>query len=63
MNSYIFINLKTLGNLFNKYKLTKRGKEEIIKAVQNGSKTSFGLNKQIRKLDFKEIIKNKNKHL
>ena len=63
MNSYIFINLKTLGNLFNKYKLTKRGKEEIIKAVQNGSKTCFGLNKQIRKLDFKEIIQNKNKHL
>ncbi len=61
MNSYISTNSKKFGKLLTKYKLTKRGKEEIIKAVQKGSKTCFGLNKLIKKIEFKEIIKNKNK--
>ena len=61
MKSYSSINSKTLEKLLKRYKLTARGKQEIIKAAQKRSKTFSGLNKLARKIEFKESITNKSK--
>ena len=60
MNSSISIKSKILGKLFKRYKLTKRGKQEIIKTAKIRSNTWSGLNKLARKIEFKESIANKN---
>ena len=61
MKSYSSINSKNLGKLLKRYKLTIRGKEEILKAVKIRSITWSGLNRLARKIVFKESITNKNK--
>ena len=63
MNSSISIKSKILGKLFKRYKLTKRGKQEIIKTAKIRSTTWSGLNRLARKIEFKESIANKNKQL
>ena len=63
MNNYISINSKILRKLLRRYKLTARGKQEIIKEAQKKSKTCSGLNRLARKIEFKESITNKNKQL
>ena len=63
MNSSISIKSKIPGKLFKRYKLTKRGKQEIIKTVKKRSTTWSGLNRLARKIEFKESIANKNKWL
>ena len=60
MNCYISTNSKTLGKLLKRYKLTIKGKVEILKAVKIRSTTWSGLNKLARKIEFKESIKNQN---
>ena len=59
MNSCISINLKRLGKLLKRYKLTKRGNQIILKAVQIRPSTCSGLNRLARKIEFKESITNK----
>ena len=61
MKSYSFINSKTLGKLLKRYKLTTRGKQEIVKTAQIRSATCSGLNRLARKIRFKESTINKNK--
>ena len=61
MKSYSSINSKTLGKLLKRYKLTIRGKEEILKISKIRAKTWSGLNRLARKIVFKESITNKNK--
>ena len=61
MKSYSSINSKNLGKLLKRYKLTIRGKEEILKAVKIKPITWSGLNRLARKIVFKESITNKNK--
>ena len=61
MNSYISINSRNLEKLLKRYKLTTRGKEEILKAVKIRSTTWSGLNRLARKIEFKESITNKKK--
>ena len=61
MKSYSSINSKNVGKLLKRYKLTIRGKEEILKAVKIRSITRSGLNRLARKIVFKESITNKNK--
>ena len=61
MESYSSINSKTLGKLLKRYKLTTRGKEEILKASKIRSTTWSGLNRLARNIVFKESITNKNK--
>ena len=61
LNSCISIKSKILGKLFKRYKLTKRGKQEIIKITKIRSTTWSGLNRLARKIEFKESIANKNK--
>ena len=61
MNSYISINSKILGKLFKRYKLSTRGKQEIVKTAKIRSTTWSGLNRLARKIEFKESITNKNK--
>ena len=63
MNSSISIKSKILGKLFKRYKLTTRGKQEIIKTAKIRSITWSGLNRLARKIEFKESIANKNKQL
>ena len=64
MNSSISIKSKILGKLFKRYKLTKRGKQEIIKTTKKIRSTTWsGLNRLVRKIEFKESIANKNKQL
>ncbi len=59
MKSYSSINSQTLGKLFKRYKLTRIGKEEILKASKMRSTTWSGLNRIARKIVFKESITNK----
>ena len=59
MNTFISINSITLGKLFKKYKLTSKGKQEIIKAAQKRYSTWSSLNRLARKIEFKESNKNK----
>ena len=61
MNSSISIKSKILGKLFKRYKLTTRGKQEIIKTAKIRSTTWSGLNRLARKIEFKESIANKKK--
>ena len=61
MNTCISINSIALGKLLKRYKLTSKGKQEIIKAAQKKYSTWSGLNRLARKIMFKEskIITNK----
>ena len=61
MKSYSSKNLKNLGKLIKRFKLTAREKEEILKAAKIRSKTWSGLNRLARNILFKESITNKNK--
>ena len=63
MKSDSSINSKALSKLLMRYKLTKRGNEEILKAAKIRSTTWSGLNRLARKIEFKESIANKNKQL
>ena len=54
MNTFISINSIVLGKFFKKYKLTSKGKQEIIKAAQKRYSTLSGLNRLARKIVFKE---------
>ena len=60
VKSYSFLNSKNLGKLLKRYKLTTRGKEEILKVVKIRSTTWSSLNRLARKIEFKESITNKN---
>ena len=61
MNNSISIKSKILGKLFKRYKLTTRGKQEIIKTAKIRSTTWSGFNRLARKIEFNESIINKNK--
>ena len=61
VNSNISINSKILGKLFKRYKLSTRGKQEIVKTAKIRPTTWSGLNRLARKIEFKESITNKNK--
>ena len=54
MNSCISINSIALGKLLKRYKLTSKGKQEIIKAAQKKYSTWSGLNRLAREIMFKE---------
>ena len=54
MNTFIFINSIALGKLLKRYKLTSKGKQEIIKAAQKRYSTWSSLNRLARKIEFKE---------
>ena len=58
MNTCISINSIALGKLLNRYKLTSKGKQEIIKAAQKKYSTWSGLNRLARKVEFKESFLN-----
>ena len=58
MNTCISINSIALGKLLKRYKLTSKGKQEIIKAAQKKYSTWSGLSRLARKIMFKG--KNKN---
>ena len=53
MNTCISINSIALGKLIKRYKLTSKGKQEIIKAAQKKYSTWSGLNRLARKIMFK----------
>ena len=59
MNTCISINSISLGKLLKRYKLTSNGKQEIIKAAQKRYSTWLSLNRLARKIEFKELNKNK----
>ena len=59
MNNCISINSEILGKLFKRYKLTTRGKQEIVKTAKIRSTIWSGLNRLARKIEFKESITNK----
>ena len=61
MNNSISIKSKILGKLFKRYKLTTRGKQEIVKTAKIRSTIWSGFNKLVRKIEFNESIINKNK--
>ena len=63
VKSYSSINSKTMGKLLKRYKLTTRAKEEILKAAQKRSTHHSILRRLATKIEFKESIANKNKHL
>ncbi len=54
MNTCISINSISLGKLLKRYKLTLKGKQEIIKAAQKRYSTWSSLNRLARKIEFKE---------
>ena len=54
MNTCISINSIALLKLLKRYKLTSKGKQEIIKAAQKKYSTWSGLNRLARKIMFKE---------
>ena len=54
MNTCISINSIALGKLLKRYKLTSKGKQELIKAAQKKYSTWYGLNRLARKIVFKE---------
>ncbi len=54
MNTCISINSIALGKLLKRYKLTSKGKQEIIKAGQKKYSTWSGLKRLARKIVFKE---------
>ena len=55
MNTCISINSIALGKLLKRYKLTSKGKQEIIKAAKKKHSTWSGLNRLARKIVFKEF--------
>ena len=61
MNTCISINSIALGKLLKRYKLTSKGKQEIIKAAQKKYSTWSGLYRLAREIVYKEpkIIANK----
>ena len=59
MNTCISINSIALGKLLKRYKLTSKGKQEIIKAAQEKYLAWSGLNRLARKIQFKNSNKNK----
>ena len=59
MNTFISINSIALRKLLKRYKLTSKGRQEIIKAAQKKYSTWSSLNRLARKIEFKESIKNK----
>ena len=59
MHTCISINSIALGKLLKRYKLTSKGKQEIIKAAQKRYSTWSSLNRLARKIEFKESNKNK----
>ena len=61
MNTCISINSIALGKLLKRYKLTSKGKQEIIKAAQKKNSTLSGLNRLAREIVFKESKINTNK--
>ncbi len=61
MNSFNSINSIALGKLLKRYKLTSKGRQEIIKAAQKRYSTCYGLNRLARKILFKNSNINKNK--
>ncbi len=63
MNTCISINSIALGKLLIRYKLTSKGKQEIIKAAQKKYSTWSGLNRLARKIMFKESKITTNKYL
>ena len=54
MNTCISINSIALGKLLKRYKLTSKGKQEIIKAAQKKYSTWSCLNRLARKIVFKK---------
>ena len=54
MNTYISLNSIAVGKLLKRYKLTSKGKQEIIKVSQKKYSTWSGLNRLARKIMFKE---------
>ena len=54
MITCISINSIALGILLKRYKLTSKGKQEIIKVAQEKYSTWSGLNRLARKIMFKE---------
>ena len=60
MKNYSSINSKNLGKLLKRYKLTIRGKEEILKVVKIRSTTWSGLNTIARKNELEDSITNQN---
>jgi hypothetical protein len=61
VNTCISLNSIALVKLLKRYKLTSKGKQEIIKAAQKRYLTWFSLNRLARKIVFKESNINKNK--
>ena len=61
MNTCISINSIALGKLLKRYKLTSKGKQEIIKAAQKKYSTWSVVNRLARKIVFKESIFTANK--
>ena len=61
MNTCISINSIALGKLLKRYKLTSKGKQEIIKAAQKKYSTWSGLNRLAKEIVFKESKINTNK--
>ena len=57
MNTCISINSIAPDKLLRRYKLTSKGKQEIIKAAQKKYSTWSGLNRLARKIVFKESKK------
>ena len=55
MNTCISINSISLGKLLKRYKLTLKGNQAIIKAVQKRYSTWPSLNRLARKIMFKEF--------
>ena len=58
MKSYISINSKNLGKLLRRHKLTIKGEQEIIKTAQKSSIDASSLNRLVRKIEFKNLIRN-----
>ena len=52
MNNCISINSMFVGELLKRYKLTSRGKQEIIKAAQERYSTLSRLNRIVWKIKF-----------
>ena len=54
MNTCISINSISLGKLLKRYKLTSKGKQEIIKVAQKRYSTWSSLDRLARKIEFRE---------
>ena len=59
MNTCISINSISLGKLLKRYKLTSKGKQEIIKVAQKRYSTWSSLDRLARKIEFRESNINK----